>query len=278
MKTKLIKPKNQILKRYVQYFLFFYKNETNCINYNTFPNSNLCLAIYKENNIVYNNGSNQNNCLVMPGKNGFTSRLYGFHKMPFNVDISSCLDQICIIFYPSALSAFTMESYSDLMASDNVFNILKTKDNCLLEQLFDESDFNKRTDILENLLLSNLKYAIPEKLKEAMQILAGQANNITSVDLLAQKLQISKPSLFRLFKNSLGQNPKSYLKTVRFRNTLNEILSKQNNLTDIAYTNQFYDQAHFIHDFKLFSGYSPKQLSEKISVQQSDLAWIYNKK
>lgn len=46
----------------------------------------------------------------------------------------------------------------------------------------------------------------------------------------------------------------------------------------MAHNNHYFDQAHFINDFKMFTGYSPTQLSDKISVQQNDLAWIYNKK
>ncbi|MCY1561266.1 hypothetical protein D9M68_984990 [compost metagenome] len=36
--------------------------------------------------------------------------------------------------------------------------------------------------------------------------------------------------------------------------------SKQfTNLTEVAYENDFYDQAHFINDFKEFTGMSPKE-------------------
>lgn len=34
---------------------------------------------------------------------------------------------------------------------------------------------------------------------------------------------------------------------------------KQFNLTDYAYRNGYYDQSHFIKDFKLFSGLTPKE-------------------
>ena len=47
--------------------------------------------------------------------------------MPFQVDINSSLDQVCIIFYPSALRAFTTVSYADLMCSDAVFETVFSK-------------------------------------------------------------------------------------------------------------------------------------------------------
>ncbi|RYF96544.1 MAG: AraC family transcriptional regulator, partial [Chitinophagaceae bacterium] len=34
---------------------------------------------------------------------------------------------------------------------------------------------------------------------------------------------------------------------------------KEKSLTDIAYGCGYYDQSHFIHEFKQFSGYHPRQ-------------------
>lgn len=278
MKSVIIKPRNEILRKYVQYFLFFGKTDSTLLNYVTFPNNNLCLAIYKENNINYINQPQKNNCIITKGNKIFTSRFYGFHKMPLTVDINAHLDQICVIFKPSALRAFTGESYHNLMNSDEVFKIFDTKDEFILEQIFDELDLAKRAAKLEYLLLSNLNYEVSYQLKEALFIISNNNDDNFKVEKLATKLKISKPSLFRLFKNHLGQNPKSYIKTIRFRNVLEDVLNRQNTLTNIAHTNQYFDQAHFINDFKMFTGYSPTQLSDKISVQQNHLAWIYNKK
>ncbi len=278
MKSIIIKPENEILKRYVQYFLFFKKTGNNIVNYTTFPNNNLCLAIYKQNEIDYLNKSKSNNCIITQGNKLFVSRLYGFHKMPFQVDINSCLDQVCIIFYPSALRTFTNESYADLMSSDSVFEAIFLKKNAfILEQIFEEDNFAKRTEILEALLLRNLKNEMPNKLKDAFHFISKNNDKNLAIETLAERLKISEASLFRLFKNNLGQNPKSYLKTIRFRNILDEIMNGQNTLNDLDYLNQYYDQAHFIKDFKTFTGHTPKKLIDKVSVQQNDLKWIYNK-
>lgn len=278
MKSVIIKPKNKILKKHIQYFLFFKKTDNDFLDYTTFPNNNLCLAIYKENDINYIHQSKNNNCILTQGNKNFTSRFYGFHKMPFTVNINSCLDQICIIFNSSGLRAFTNESYENLMSSDDFFDIFSTKDNNILEEIFEENEFSKRADKLEHLLLTNLHYEVADKLKEALYLISRYNNDIFTVEKLAKKLEISTSSLFRLFKNYVGQNPKSYLKIIRFRNTLNEILQNQNTLTSIAHFNHYYDQAHFINDFKTFSSHSPKELADKINVQQNELAWIYNKK
>jgi len=272
MKSVIIKPKNEILKKYVQYFLFFEKANHNFLTYTTFPNSNLCLAIYKENKIFYNHQTNM--CEVNIGS-AFKSRFYGFHKRPFKVNIDSSLNQMCIIFHPAALRAFTKESYDDLLLSDSVFDELFSYDQNILERIFEISDLSKRAEELEILLLKKLNNSISDKMKEALMLI--NQNNMMSIDELLKNLKMSEATLFRLFKNNLGQNPKSFLNTLRFRNVLNDLSQPDKSLTTVAYQNQFYDQAHFIKDFKMFSGFSPKKLTKKISVNQNDLMWIYNK-
>lgn len=273
MQSVIIGPKNEILKRYVQYFLFFRKGTGQCLRYTTFPNINFCLALYKENTISYDN-KNDNHCKITTGSH-LKSRFYGFHKKPFQVEIDSALDQICIIFQPSALRAFTQESYENLMTSDAVFEELFSSDKHLLEKIFDINELDKRAVELEHLLLKNLQNDIPEKMKEALMLIGNK--NIFSIDLLSRELRISDATLFRLFKSNLGQNPKSYIKTLRFRNVMNDILKPETSFTHLAYQNQYYDQAHFIKDFKTLAGFSPKQLVNKVSVDQSNFTWIYNK-
>ena len=277
MESVIIRPKNEILNKHIQYFLFFKKKDQSLLHYTTFPNNNLCLAIYRQNNINYITDTTKNSCQITSGNKNFTTRLYGFHKMPFTVNIESNLEQICIIFKPSALRAFTRVPYEDLMSSDDFCNILSYKDDTVLEQIFEENEFSRKADKLEHLLLTNLKYEVPSKFKEALYLISCDNNCNLTVDSLAKNLDISTSSLFRLFKNNLGQNPKSYLKTIRFRSSLNEILNSQKTLTNVAYINQYFDQSHFINDFKSFSGYSPNQLIDKVSLQQNQLVWIYNK-
>lgn len=275
MDSIIIKPKNNILKPYVQYFLFFKKETQESLTYTTFPNVNLCLAIYKQNEIIYVSGSGKNNCMIKAGSKTFVSRFYGFHKIPFKVDIEGVLDQICILFYPSALRAFTGEEYPNLMGSENVFEVL-TQETAGLEELFEETNSLKRAELMESLLIQKLKNQISPKLEEALFQIHRLGSEPPTMEGLARELHTSTSTLYRLFKNHLGQNSKSYLKTIRFRNSLKEMLQSPTRLTEIAYSNYFFDQAHFTKDFKIFTGYTPKELLNKVSVQQKKLAWVYN--
>lgn len=81
------------------------------------------------------------------------------------------------------------------------------------------------------------------------------------VATLAGKLSISERQLNRIFCHVLGVSPKEYLRLMRFLNSLN-ILKKQKErfLTGIALDSGYYDQAHFNHECRAFSGHSPGSL------------------
>ncbi|ULT40105.1 hypothetical protein KRR40_35480 [Niabella defluvii] len=151
--------------------------------------------------------------------------------MPFTVNVNGWLDQVCILFYPSALRAFTNASYEDLMPAENVFDEIFPKEgNRFLEKLFDQANLNKRATILEQLLLQRINGEIAPKLKEALWLIATNRDEVLNIESLSQKLSISDTTLFRLFKSHLGQNPKSYLKTFRFRQGLNDVLLSKTRL------------------------------------------------
>lgn len=278
MQPVIIKPINPVLKKYIHYFLFFKKDDDLVLNYTTFPNNNLCLGLYKENTVEHITQSGVNNCIITTGNHKIVSKLYGFHKIPFNVEVKAQLDQVCILFYPAALRAFTNESYQSLSESATAFEeIFQDNNQSALEQIFETEDLYSRAELLESLLLHKLNNDIPAKLSEALWLIANQGNEILTIQVLAQHLKISETSLYRLFTTHLGQNPKAYLKTHRFRQALSALTMASKKMSpDYFYLTQYHDQAHFINDFKVFSGYTPKKLRNKIIVEQKDLAWIYN--
>jgi AraC-like DNA-binding protein len=61
----------------------------------------------------------------------------------------------------------------------------------------------------------------------------------------------------------VGINPKQYHRIVRFNNLLPNIHRKKNicHWTDLAYQFGYYDQVHFIKDFKTFYGKTPSAFS-----------------
>lgn len=86
------------------------------------------------------------------------------------------------------------------------------------------------------------------------------ANGQLSVVELSKQINISRRQLERKFSSAIGLSPKQLSKTIRLQATLKMLLNKQfTSLTALAYEGEYYDQAHFIRDFKEFTGLTPKE-------------------
>lgn len=81
----------------------------------------------------------------------------------------------------------------------------------------------------------------------------------TTIHALSAKVGYSQKHLIKIFKEHVGTTPKNFLKIIRFQKAIAEMEHKQSNWASIAYDSGYYDQAHFINDFKHFSGFTPGQ-------------------
>lgn len=123
------------------------------------------------------------------------------------------------------------------------------------------NDHHERIVVLEKFLLSKrqalkIDNAPVEYCVDAMEKSIGAI----SIDKLADELEIGKRQLERKFTAAVGISPKLLARVIRFQNILQLIENKEfKSFTTIAYEGGFYDQAHFIKDFKDFTGLNPKQ-------------------
>lgn len=86
------------------------------------------------------------------------------------------------------------------------------------------------------------------------------ANGLLSVDELSKQSNTNRRQLVRKFSSTIGLSPKQLSKTIRLQASLKMLLTKKiTNLTALAYEYEYYDQSHFIKDFKEFTGLTPKE-------------------
>jgi transcriptional regulator GlxA family with amidase domain len=119
----------------------------------------------------------------------------------------------------------------------------------------------KRIEIIESFLLDKLKTekAYDELAKTSVELLLKSKGQVT-IEALAGQMQTSRRQLERRFSTVIGLSPKQLSKIIRLQATLKMMEQKQfTSLTALAYENGYFDQAHFIKDFKEFTGLSPKQ-------------------
>lgn len=86
------------------------------------------------------------------------------------------------------------------------------------------------------------------------------ANGHLSVDEISKQNSVHKRQLERKFSSAIGLSPKQLSKAIRLQATLKMLLNKKfTSLTALAYESDYYDQAHFIKDFKELTGLTPKE-------------------
>ncbi len=87
-----------------------------------------------------------------------------------------------------------------------------------------------------------------------------ESPNQISIGEIAQNTGYSQKHIIKLFKNSVGVTPKDFLKIIRFQKAVQQIDIQQSvDWSAISFDCGFYDQSHFIADFKLYSGFTPTE-------------------
>lgn len=96
---------------------------------------------------------------------------------------------------------------------------------------------------------------------------------IPSIKGLARQLKISERHLETQFKKDIGLSPKTYSLILRFKRMEQQLQTKSSaSWQQLGFLNEYYDQNHFIKDFKRFTGYTPSEyLLSNLEMGQSYL-------
>lgn len=141
-------------------------------------------------------------------------------------------------------------------------DIYKEPVRLIEEQISATTTISERIAIVEDFLLRQFTPVYNRELsiiQKGISLVNESRGQITAKDL-ADKLALSPKSLERKFAALLGKTPKQFLRIVRFQEVIRRFSQKDYSpLTDYAYTNGYFDQAHFIKDFKALSGYTPRE-------------------
>jgi AraC-type DNA-binding domain-containing proteins len=90
------------------------------------------------------------------------------------------------------------------------------------------------------------------------------------VSELAEYCNLSARQLQRQFQDVVGVSPKTLARTIRFEEIRSRLMfSPETNLTELAYEFGYTDQAHFIRDFKEFTGKTPGEFALEMQAWQT---------
>ena len=158
-------------------------------------------------------------------------------------------------FYPfinSPVSSFT----DDTINPDKVFG--KQCEDFINDVLSDTEDATIVARV-EKFLESYLPLHKDKNIEKVNQIIEkiGADRSITKVEDLLPLYDIQKRNLQRLFKTYVGVGPKWVIKKFRLHEVLEKMESGSVDWQQLILELGYYDQAHFIKDFKAIIGKSP---------------------
>jgi AraC-like DNA-binding protein len=198
------------------------------------------------------------------------TELWGQITRPLAIRSSGKHCMLGVRFFTHSASCFLDDQigiFNDQVS--NLEDIIGKPVRSLHSKLLDINHTEKRIEVLDkfltNRLLANQQKS--ERIHKVGHILSSikndpAENNITRV---ASSHGITTRYLQKLIYQHTGLSPKSFDKISRFKKSLALLGQPDMPLTSVAYDSGYFDQSHFIRDFKSFTGITPSAYLESIS-------------
>ncbi len=181
----------------------------------------------------------------------------------FYIEPAGYVNTFAIRFYPYGFANFIGLPLNELANKETPLKELFGDDVAepLSQEIIHAKTVNERIAIIERFLFARLsdKAIIDNIVKSTVDAMFLSKGGKPLSAILKGDLQ-KRRQLERNFKKQIGLSPKQLSKVIRLQATLQLLLNHTTTtLTDIAYENDYYDQPHFIKDFKAFTGITPKE-------------------
>lgn len=166
---------------------------------------------------------------------------------------------VLVLFKEAGAAAFFKQPLHELFGESLSLDNFMLRSELLVfeEKLCEAASDRGRIDVVEKFLRARLNTAPPDKLVTTAVSLIHAAKGNIKIATLCQQLYTSQSPLEKKFRQAVGASPKKYSAIVRFKHLLQQHPSSQS-LTQLGYEAGFYDQAHFIKEFKIFTGLTPE--------------------
>lgn len=249
---------NGILSEFVDYFWYMESQNTACHNELSLPDGSVDLIIdLAADQVIMGTASNEtlrlNNVFVCGPHsrhfvicNSFETKVIGIHFKPGGAYpfLGYPLDQL----------------HNDIQSMEAIWGNLAGK---LREQLLELPTVGQMFHLLNDRLL---QFAVKPlhfhpAVQYAIEHLGKKSAQADQVQHVVDRIGISHRRFIELFQRETGYTPKRYSRIQRLQEALKKMNERQNsiNWSDIAFDCGYYDQSHFVKDFRAFSGLNPTE-------------------
>lgn len=242
------------LQPYIRHFVIS-ENEAES-NYKVFPSTGLVIG-FQYGGRLSEIRQQKKNSLAASGITGISDGVKLFHN-------SRNTSSILVFFTETGFAHFSAhpahELFNQSLSLENLFSRDRIRE--AEDRLMRCSTDKQRISVIEKFLLVHLKAIEDDQLVvEAVRLIYASKGAVRIKDLNRQ-LCISASPFEKRFRKLVGTSPKKFASIVRF-NTVLDALGSAKSLTEICYEHNFFDQAHFIKDFRQYTGDTPEQFKQK---------------
>ena len=198
------------------------------------------------------------------------SFVFGQITVPLTIAPSGVTGVFAVRFHPQGFSSICNPDPAKMKDKATPLADLFGDEGSMLEtSMMQDISTDERIVIIENFLVKKYAFAAQrEKLASASVELLWKSKGRLSMEQLTAGLDVNKRMLQRKFSSTIGLSPKQLSKIIRLQSALRCLIENPpSSLTGLAYENGYYDQAHFIKEFKEFTGTTPGQFySEQLKL------------
>ncbi|HMR84613.1 MAG TPA: helix-turn-helix domain-containing protein [Niabella sp.] len=180
---------------------------------------------------------------------------------PFIIQPTGYVYCFAVRFYPYGFANFIDTPLKNLENKETpIAQLFKETTALELEQkIIQTADTQQRIKLIEAFLLNRLneKTTIDNIVQSTIDALFATSGSLPINAILKENLS-KRRQLERKFLKQIGISPKQLGRVIRLQTALKMLLNqKKETLTRIAYESEYYDQAHFIKDFRELTGNNP---------------------
>ena len=267
MNLEFYTTKDKTLQKYIEGYYFISEHQNSeSFHYWTFPNNFFILSVNQNSEV----NIDQNKLIVKSSlEENIVADYVASYSKPIEVYYLNPVNEITFYFKPLGIHHF-IENPKSLFSNKMATQFVPYSDfYAKMKAIFMITNRKEQIEEVEKYWLSKL---ISKKASILDEILIDIESDLR-IEEVASKYNFSRQYLHKLFIANTGKSPIEYRKIHRFRNSIaNQRKSKS--LTELTYDHSFYDQSHFIKDFKQFTNINPNAFFQKVDTQKENI-WLF---
>jgi AraC-like DNA-binding protein len=179
----------------------------------------------------------------------------------FIIDTEEQMRVAGIHFHPGGAYPFLGMPASEMYGQDvPLQDFWGASGRSLRERLLEAPTPERKFDVMEKQMWHHLRKELrrhPATAYALREIAKGPG--VDRIARLTEQVGLSSRRFIEVFRQEVGLTPKVFCRVRRFQRVLRTIAADARSVdwTQIALSCGYFDQAHFIHDFKAFSGLNP---------------------